>query len=188
MSACRKRSKGREKKKDTEKGSLCSFVPFSSDKNKKFAYIEYPTEVNGKEIILKLAIKKSPQKNKFWVHSVYTTKKVSDSPASTDIGTEAGHITADEEIVSQNSKDVNTESKNLLFIQKAIRNIFQKNFVGGIDFFEDFCYTDIDRARLLGNAVFGIPSAQDLCLFYFVLTNSYKSAILYIDLVFGTVS
>ena len=67
----------------------------SVDQNKKFTYIEYSSEVDGKEIVVKLAIKKSPQKNKFWVHSIYTIENVSDSPASTNDGTEAGHITAD---------------------------------------------------------------------------------------------
>ena len=78
--------------------------------NKKFAYIEYPTIVDGKDIVLKIAIKKSPQKNKFWVHSIYTTENVSDSPASTSNGTEAGHITADTEvIISQDSDSVKRE-------------------------------------------------------------------------------
>jgi hypothetical protein len=69
----------------------------SADKNKTFAYIEYATAVDGKEVVVKLAIKKSHQKNKFWVHSIYTIENVSDSPASTNEGTEAGHITADSE-------------------------------------------------------------------------------------------
>ena len=84
----------------------------STDNNKKFAYIEYATEVDDKEIILKLAIKKSPQKNKFWVHSIYTIENVSDSPASTNNGTEAGHITADsKEIIPQDFNSVNSETK-----------------------------------------------------------------------------
>ncbi|MBQ9760148.1 MAG: hypothetical protein IJW16_02235 [Clostridia bacterium] len=70
--------------------------------NKKFAYIEYATEIEGERLVVKLAIKKSPQKNKFWVHSIYTTENVSGSPASTSNGAEAGHITADNErIISQ---------------------------------------------------------------------------------------
>ena len=81
--------------------------------NKKFAYIEHPIMVDGENITVKIAIKKSPQKNKFWVHSVYTTKKVSDSPASTNNGTEAGHITADSKIIPQTSEKVNTfDEKN----------------------------------------------------------------------------
>ena len=87
----------------------------SADKNKKFAYIEHSTEVDGKEIVVKLAIKKSPQKNKFWVHSIYTIENVSDSPASTNEGTEAGHITADSKgIIPQNSDSVKGKNKNRL--------------------------------------------------------------------------
>ena len=58
-------------------------------------------------MIYLLAINKSPQKNKFRVHSIYTIEKVSDSSASTDVGTEADHITADiGEIISQKQKSV----------------------------------------------------------------------------------
>ena len=81
--------------------------------NKKFAYLEYPTVVDGKDITLKLAIKKSPQKNKFWVHSIYTIENVSDSPASTNNSTEAGHITADNGgIIPQPDEKVKSKSKN----------------------------------------------------------------------------
>ena len=65
-------------------------------RNKSFAYIEHTIEEDGKSITLQLDIKKSPQKNKFWVHKVLRIEKVSDSPASTTSGTEAGQkITAD---------------------------------------------------------------------------------------------
>ena len=37
-----------------------------------------------------------------------------------------------------------------------------------IDFYKPLCYTDIDRARVLGNTILGIPLLRDLCLFYFV--------------------
>ena len=72
--------------------------------NKTFAYIEYPTVVDGIDVTLKLAIKKSPQKNKFWVHSIYTIGNVSDSLTITKNGNEVSHITADTKpIVPQNS-------------------------------------------------------------------------------------
>ena len=58
-------------------------------------------------MIYLLAINKSPQKNKFRVHSIYTIEKVGDSSASTNVGTEADHITADiGEIISQKQKSV----------------------------------------------------------------------------------
>lgn len=64
-------------------------------RNKKFAYIEHTLVEGGKEITISLDIKKSPQKNKFWVHKAIDIKSVSDSPASTETGTEAGQSTAD---------------------------------------------------------------------------------------------
>lgn len=64
-------------------------------RNKKFAYIEHTLVEGGKEITISLDIKKSPQKNKFWVHKAIDIKSVSDSPASTETGTEAGQTTAD---------------------------------------------------------------------------------------------
>ena len=83
---------------------------YNDGNNKTFAYIEYPTKVNGKDVVLKLAIKKSSQKNKFWVHSLYDVKSVSGSSASTDNSTEAGHITADtNKIVPQKPKGVKRE-------------------------------------------------------------------------------
>ncbi len=86
---------------------------YANSENKKFAYIEYATEVDGKEIMVRIAIKKTPQKNKFWVHSIYTIENVSDSPASTNHGTEAGHITADTgRIVTQESDSVKMYSGN----------------------------------------------------------------------------
>ncbi len=72
------------------------------ENNKRFAYIEHTLEVDGKYITVQLDIKKSPQKNKFWVHKIIDIKNVSDFPASTKNGTEAGQkTTADKKIISQ---------------------------------------------------------------------------------------
>ena len=81
--------------------------------NKSFAYIEYKTNIDGIDVKLKLAIKKSPQKNKFWVHSVYNIENISSYPASTEIGTEAGYRTADiGKIVTQDTNSVKTNQEN----------------------------------------------------------------------------
>jgi hypothetical protein len=92
--------------------------------NKKFAYIEYPITVDEKNIVVKIAIKKSPQKNKFWVHSIYTTENASSSPASTPKGTEAGHITADNNnIIPQTPEKVNTpEEKSKKYSDRSRNN------------------------------------------------------------------
>lgn len=80
--------------------------------NKKFAYITHDVEIDGNEVTLKLDIKKSPQKNKFWVHRVDLIEKVSDLPASTNNGTEAGHTTADNGgIIPHPDEKVKSKSK-----------------------------------------------------------------------------
>ena len=66
---------------------------YSNGENKKFAYITYYAEIDGNSVTLKLDIKKSPQKNKFWVHRVELIENANDFPASTDNGTEAGQTT-----------------------------------------------------------------------------------------------
>ena len=98
----------------------------SADKNKTFAYIQHTTEVDGNQIIVRLAIKKSPQKNKFWVHSIYTIKNVSDSPASTNKGTEAGHITADSRYIISQKTDLSTQNSKNVLEGKASRELDTK--------------------------------------------------------------
>ncbi len=98
--------------------------------NKRFAYIDYTFEEDGKIITVQLDIKKSPHKNKFWVHKVLEIENVSDSPASTDTGTEAGQkITADNGIISQNSDSVNSKSskKVEIFLAKPWRRTRKQN-------------------------------------------------------------
>ena len=53
------------------------------DKNSvtRFAYIEFEIEIDGKDVSVKIDIKKSPQKNKFWVHSVQILEKANEQPA-----------------------------------------------------------------------------------------------------------
>ena len=81
--------------------------------NKQFAYITHTVEVDGQKITLQLDIKKSPQKNKFWVHHVKLIENVSDTPASTDIGTEAGQTIADNgDIITQEQPIVKRQLKN----------------------------------------------------------------------------
>ncbi len=75
------------------------------ERNKRFAYIEHTIEEDGKNITVRLDIKKSPQKNKFWVHKILEIENVSEFPASTNSGTEAGQKTiADGAIIPQNQQ------------------------------------------------------------------------------------
>lgn len=93
---------------------------YGYSKNVRFAYITHDVEIDGKRITLRLDIKKSPQKNKFWVHHVELIENVSDSPASTDKGTEAGQAITDiKPIVSQSTDSVNPSDEKT-FEQKRI--------------------------------------------------------------------
>ena len=68
---------------------------YGDNNNKKFAYIEHTFDVDGQDVTIRIDIKKSPQKNKFWVHRVWEKENVSNFPASTNEGAEAGHTKAD---------------------------------------------------------------------------------------------
>jgi len=60
----------------------------------RFAYITYDTQVDGVDITIKLTIKKSMQKNKFWVHSFDAIRNASGSPADPNNGVKTGATTA----------------------------------------------------------------------------------------------
>ena len=57
----------------------------------KFAYIESDIQVDGQSVTVKIDIKKSPQKNKFWVHSVDIKEKVDGIPANDSTSLERGY-------------------------------------------------------------------------------------------------
>lgn len=78
------------------------------DTNKQYAYIEHRATVEGIDSIIKIAIKKTPQKNKFWVHSVYVIKNANDLLASTNYGTVSNYLTVDsKDNISQKVGTVN---------------------------------------------------------------------------------
>ena len=66
----------------------------SKDFNKNFAYIEYQTEIDGSSVVLKLSIKKSQQKNKFWVHSIYVQKNATERRKNTKNSVDKPYISA----------------------------------------------------------------------------------------------
>lgn len=61
----------------------------------KYAYITYDTQVDGIDITIKLTVRKSQQKNKFWVHSFEAIRNASGYPADTNDGVKTGYKTAD---------------------------------------------------------------------------------------------
>lgn len=53
----------------------------SDNSSTKFAYIQSTIDVDGNDVSVQIDIKKSPQKNKFWVHRVYVLEKANELPA-----------------------------------------------------------------------------------------------------------
>ncbi len=84
----------------------------SKDFNKRFAYIEYQTVIDGSPVVLKLSIKKSQQKNKFWVHSIYVQKNATERRKNTKNSVDKPYISAGiDNSIAQNSEIVKTEGK-----------------------------------------------------------------------------
>ena len=81
-------------------------------KNKKFAYIVYEIEVEGNPVTVKLSIKKSPEKNKLWVHSIYAEKNISGIGEEPQNGEAAPFVTADSgDSIPHESDSVKREEK-----------------------------------------------------------------------------
>ena len=149
----------------------------SADKNKTFAYIEHATEVGGNKIIVRLAIKKSPQKNKFWVHSIYTIKNVSDSPASTNKGTEAGHITADSRYIISQNNDLSTQNSKNVPEGKASRELDALDYITPDEELAAVDETAFSNRTLLANALLDtITSSEE-----YKLVRSYQEEIAKLD-------
>ena len=76
--------------------------------NKTFAYIIYNIEIDQIALAVKLDIKKSPIKNKFWVHSIITEKNSTGLDVYSTNGTVTPYRTdAIDDIVSQKTTLVN---------------------------------------------------------------------------------
>ncbi len=89
----------------------------SKNSKVKFAYIEYLTEIDGNTVLIKIDIKKSPQKNKFWVHRVNIKKENTDFPAVTNKVIKQGKPTGSlTENVTQSSSKVNTQNQKSIKI------------------------------------------------------------------------
>ena len=117
--------------------------------NKKFAYIEYDTELDGREISVKLVIKKSSQKNKFWVHSVYTSENASGSSASTKNSAEAGHITADiSNSIPQNQKKSTLSGEKISNGRHALPKTDKNSAKRGTSTVADIDKIEVSRGKL----------------------------------------
>ncbi len=83
----------------------------NNSSNVSFSYIEHEIDVDGTPVTIKVSVKKTPQKNKLWVHSVYT-EKISGPDAISKNGNEAPYQTADGSSVTYPGEKVNTKNKN----------------------------------------------------------------------------
>ena len=113
-----------------KKGTLISDnVPnqYQNSTNKSFAYIAYDTVIDGVPITVKLDIKKSPSKNKLWVHSIITEK----NSIGLDVSSENGIVTpyrtdAIGGTISQNNENVNSKSLGSEDIRYSDREDFNE--------------------------------------------------------------
>ena len=100
----------------------------SKNSKVKFAYIEYLTEIDGNTVLIKIDIKKSPQKNKFWVHRVDIKKENTDFPAVTNKaikqGKPIGNLT---ENVPQSTENVNTQNPKSIKMSSSAREVLESN-------------------------------------------------------------
>lgn len=108
----------------------------------KYAYLKYDTQVDGIDVTLKITVRKSLQKNKFWVHSFEAIKNVSGTPADTNEGVKTGLLLTDNgKIVPQNGKTVKKQVK-----KDSLGNELSAE---QIDFFKDSKVRDADGNLLV---------------------------------------
>ncbi len=86
----------------------------SDQSNLKYAYIEKTIDVNGESLTVEVAVRKAPQKNKFWMHKVTIKDSNGSTPAGTSKSSKTGYLTtvADGDIVTQDSEVVKSNSEN----------------------------------------------------------------------------
>lgn len=76
----------------------------------KFAYIESEVQIDGQDVSVKIDIKKSPQKNKFWVHSVDIKEEVDGLPVNESKSLKRDYIPINStESISNNDTNVNSD-------------------------------------------------------------------------------
>lgn len=113
-----------------KKGTLISDnVPnqYQNSTNKSFAYIAYDTVIDGVPITVKLDIKKSPSKNKLWVHSIVTEKNSTGLDVSSENGRGTPYRTdAIGGTISQNNENVNSKSLGSEDIRYSDREDFNE--------------------------------------------------------------
>lgn len=87
------------------------------ESNVKYAYIENNVLINGKPATIKIAIRKSPRKNKFWVHTIdikntdgsLLTRTENGSEVSYQTSVDVDSVPQDEKIVKENAEETEQE-------------------------------------------------------------------------------
>lgn len=75
--------------------------------NLKYAYIESNVNINEKTYTVKISVRKSLQKNKFWVHHIYINKNTTiDYPVGDNTSKTGLLVNSDNSKLSQNSSNV----------------------------------------------------------------------------------
>ena len=102
-----------------------------SNKGTKYAYLKYDTQVDGIDVTLKITVRKSLQKNKFWVHSFEAIKNVSGTPADTNEGVKTGLLLADiGDIIHQESTESQENSVKKQLKKDSNRSILANALEG----------------------------------------------------------
>lgn len=86
---------------------------YHAGKTVQYAYIEHNVVVDGVPMTVKVDIRKSKDKNKMWVHSVYAQKNISGSDVISEDGEVTSYLTADSgDRIAQDSDFVNSSDEN----------------------------------------------------------------------------
>ena len=139
-----------------------------NSKNKKssakYAYLLYTTVIDGVELDIKITVRKSPRKNKFWVHHIYIKNdtavasgehKNSESPALQTNGVEVS--------VSQNAHAVNTNDtqNSSKDTDKASKHISKSNQTD-TDYIDRMSLKDYNNRGW----AYSLLNKEDIRLFY----------------------
>lgn len=121
--------------------------------NKTFAYIAYDTAVEGIPVVIKLDIKKSPIKNKLWVHSIVTKKNSTGQGVYSKNGTVTPYRTdAIDDSIPQHYNSVNEKfsdrptdsfsNRSLLSnaLETTVQNDIEKNKLTELVYYRTNCF------------------------------------------------
>ncbi|MGN0527905.1 MAG: hypothetical protein ACI4IE_02140 [Eubacterium sp.] len=79
----------------------------NDNSNVKYAYIEGQTILNGKPVTIRITVRKSLQKNKFWVHNIYTNEKNTTDLSAGESFSKTDYLTdSDSDMITQDLSNV----------------------------------------------------------------------------------